>query len=114
VIGVVLGISAGAFLIVGVAFGLNPARSAAWGAICGAVLSGGFLFYVWVLQHNDGPWNDYVKAGWQSSPVVGAANAPRLVPTDDQPATMNVQGPDGSVVQFPAGTDPATGRPGDA
>jgi hypothetical protein len=74
--------------------------------------------------------------GWQSAPVV--ANAPRLVPTDEMPAAkgnffddlipqkqqtgswqppdapqvpakgMNVQGPNGVVVSFPDGTDPAT------
>ena len=39
--------------------------------------------------------------GWQSAPVV--ADAPQV------PAKgMNVQGPDGAVVSFPDGTDPAT------
>jgi hypothetical protein len=82
-------------------------------------------------------------SGWRSAPVVGGANAPRLVPTDEMPAAkgnffddlipqkqqtgswqppdapqvpakgMNVQGPDGAVVSFPDGTDPATVDQGD-
>jgi hypothetical protein len=41
----VLGVPAAAFFIVALAIGLNPVRSAAWGAICGFVACGAVILF---------------------------------------------------------------------
>jgi hypothetical protein len=54
------------FLVFGVAFGLNPAKAAAWGAIVGMAAVVTFLaiaMHPTAPRAVSGPWNDYAPTG---------------------------------------------------
>ena len=107
------GVPAGVFFVVAVALGLNPLRSAAWGAILGVIAFAGFMY----IDTQDIARRERGEATWfepANPPSQRLQRTPTFTPTDEQPAALDCSGTKNVFDQFDPGcpaANPKTAGP---